>query len=245
MIFTRLFAHIRSQHWGALQLELMVVIVGVFLGLQIDNWNDERKTRHLEIELLESLATDLADTVGDLDYNVALMDSGIASANELLEHMDSSAPYEDHIPALITRAFIWTKLRMSSGTIKSLEAEGLNIISNQQLRSQIISAFGATLEHHREWESIVVAQTNQFILEEAPERFVSGFDGMGIGSDDEQWGRFEPLDYEQLRRDPVFRYRLLTSRNLSAGFQRIQNKPFRQQLIKLKQDIEREVSARE
>ena len=35
-------AHLRRQDWTAVAIELVVVIVGVFIGVQASNWNAER-----------------------------------------------------------------------------------------------------------------------------------------------------------------------------------------------------------
>jgi hypothetical protein len=42
MILTRLTAHLRSQNWFAVVLEFIIVAVGVVMGLQVSNWNDNR-----------------------------------------------------------------------------------------------------------------------------------------------------------------------------------------------------------
>ena len=42
-------------------------MVGILLALQVDNWNEERKERRDELELLEALKTDLVLTRNEMD----------------------------------------------------------------------------------------------------------------------------------------------------------------------------------
>lgn len=39
MIASRLLQHLKQQHWTGALIELVIVILGVFIGLQTNNWN--------------------------------------------------------------------------------------------------------------------------------------------------------------------------------------------------------------
>ena len=45
MILRRVFEHIRPQAWTAIVIDLVIVVLGVFIGTQVSNWNTERETR--------------------------------------------------------------------------------------------------------------------------------------------------------------------------------------------------------
>ena len=55
MILRRLTANLRAQNWTAIAIEFVIVVVGVFIGTQVSNWNQERvekrETRRLITEL--------------------------------------------------------------------------------------------------------------------------------------------------------------------------------------------------
>lgn len=63
MIIKRVAELIRQQHWTAVAIELMVVVVGVFIGLQVDNWNQTRHERALERQYQTRLLDDLRSTL--------------------------------------------------------------------------------------------------------------------------------------------------------------------------------------
>ena len=64
-------ANLRAQNWTAVAIELAIVIVGVFIGIQAANWNQARQQRsetrlllsQLEVEL--GAFTDLLDGIDD------------------------------------------------------------------------------------------------------------------------------------------------------------------------------------
>ncbi|MEX0644258.1 MAG: hypothetical protein WD076_03050 [Parvularculaceae bacterium] len=39
MSLRRVIAHFRKQEWTAIALDFLIVVVGVFVGLQVTNWN--------------------------------------------------------------------------------------------------------------------------------------------------------------------------------------------------------------
>jgi flagellar biosynthesis protein FliQ len=45
MILRRVIAHFRKQGWTAIAIDLVIVVVGVFIGLQVANWNAARQAR--------------------------------------------------------------------------------------------------------------------------------------------------------------------------------------------------------
>ena len=48
MILRRIVENLKQQHWTSVFIELAVVVFGVFIGLQVDNWNQARSDRAAE-----------------------------------------------------------------------------------------------------------------------------------------------------------------------------------------------------
>ena len=59
MIFKRFAANLRAQNWLAIAIELAIVVVGVFIGTLVANWNQQRlersETRRMIVQLQPSL----------------------------------------------------------------------------------------------------------------------------------------------------------------------------------------------
>jgi hypothetical protein len=45
MLLRRITKHVKDQNWFAVGLDFFIVVVGVFIGIQLGNWNDTRQTR--------------------------------------------------------------------------------------------------------------------------------------------------------------------------------------------------------
>ena len=55
VFLNRIAAHLRQQNWFALAAEFLIVVSGVFLGLQAANWKEERQEREDEAKILARL----------------------------------------------------------------------------------------------------------------------------------------------------------------------------------------------
>ena len=43
MILRRVIAHVRKQEWTAIAIDFVIAVVGVFVGIQVGNWNESRR----------------------------------------------------------------------------------------------------------------------------------------------------------------------------------------------------------
>ena len=59
MIFKRAAARLHAQDWVAITIELAIVIIGVFIGLQVSNWNQERLENRETQQILARLKPEL------------------------------------------------------------------------------------------------------------------------------------------------------------------------------------------
>lgn len=67
MIFKRAIAKLRAQDWTAIAIELAIVVVGVFIGMQVSNWNQDRIERRETARMLIELKPALQGFVDHYD----------------------------------------------------------------------------------------------------------------------------------------------------------------------------------
>ena len=64
MLLRRVIAHFRRQEWTAIALDFFIVVTGVFIGIQVSNWNaaraDEARARAYLERIVADLDADLA-----------------------------------------------------------------------------------------------------------------------------------------------------------------------------------------
>ena len=75
MILQRLATSIRKQDWVTVVIETLIVVFGVFIGLQVNNWNGERADRALERIYIERLTDDLSEDVRRIDWLINIYET--------------------------------------------------------------------------------------------------------------------------------------------------------------------------
>jgi hypothetical protein len=63
MLLRRVIEHVRAQNWTAIGIDFVIVVVGVFIGIQVSNWNANRSEIARERLLLGELRSELAESV--------------------------------------------------------------------------------------------------------------------------------------------------------------------------------------
>ncbi len=64
MLLRRITEHVKAQNWTAVALDFVIVVVGVFIGIQLGNWNEAMQRRDREQQYLERLDLEM-DTIRD------------------------------------------------------------------------------------------------------------------------------------------------------------------------------------
>lgn len=59
MILRRLTSSLKEQHWTTIVIELLIVIIGVFIGTQVSNWNEGRIEKQQTVRMLQQLDPEL------------------------------------------------------------------------------------------------------------------------------------------------------------------------------------------
>jgi hypothetical protein len=59
MILQRMAKALRAQQWPTVVTEVMIVVVGIFLGLQADNWNNARLNQALATTYMSRIESEL------------------------------------------------------------------------------------------------------------------------------------------------------------------------------------------
>ncbi len=71
MILRRLTKHVKDQNWFAVALDFIIVVAGVFLGIQIGNWNADAALSRKAVVLERQLVFELADEA--IEYRARLL----------------------------------------------------------------------------------------------------------------------------------------------------------------------------
>ena len=59
MILRRIGTALKNQDWFVVVVEVLIVVVGIYIGLQVDDWNKERENREISKTYYARLIDDL------------------------------------------------------------------------------------------------------------------------------------------------------------------------------------------
>jgi hypothetical protein len=79
-MLTRLRKYLAEANYGALGLEVIVVIVGILIAFQIDRWAQEQRESQQEHQYILRLKN-------DLQYEIAVMTDSLGTADQRMAHI--------------------------------------------------------------------------------------------------------------------------------------------------------------
>ena len=89
MLLRRFVAHARKQDWMAIAIEFVLLVLGVFLGIQVANWNEARHERALEAEYVARLQRDFRAIDARMTANLSSWERNSAAPIRLLADLES------------------------------------------------------------------------------------------------------------------------------------------------------------
>lgn len=146
----KFFIHIRksllmenktSKYFKYAVGEIVLVVIGILIALQINNWNQERINTKIEesllIELLENLSINeerLAQSIKD-EYTSA------KSISYVVKSLENKNVYHDTMNYHYGRADFSADVVISSTAFEAIKSKGFDIIQSENLRKGLIDLF--------------------------------------------------------------------------------------------------------
>ncbi len=95
MILRRIREHVGKHNWFAVGVDLVIVVLGVFLGTQVSNWNAERLAHEAGESYRARIVHDIADNEHDMQVRMAYYQQVKSFALQVLGSLDGSARISD------------------------------------------------------------------------------------------------------------------------------------------------------
>ncbi|MDG2451137.1 MAG: DUF6090 family protein, partial [Saprospiraceae bacterium] len=196
--------------------EIALVVIGILIALQINNWKEWRKDRFEEREVLKNLSRGFKS---DLDNHFAKhllrTELDILRANQLLQNFTLNRPYNDSLRLKFgvlsaTGDKIWTP---QLSAYKRLESKGLDLITNDSLLNSIIDIYNLDYPRINNIFDNYLKNIYDYGRPIARRQFLTQYAGQTF------YG-FIPIDYSSLKEDAEF---LNTLKTLYGNSQQINN----------------------
>ncbi|MCR9132890.1 MAG: DUF6090 family protein [bacterium] len=136
--------NLRKYFWYALG-EILLVMIGILLALQVNNWNEQRKLAGLEHELLNEILSDLRVDSSRFSYTIDDLEEQVQTAGLLRNHMDKRLPYNDSLDAHFSSVSFPPFSEVVTAGYESLKNVGVITLTTDSLRENILLYYDVAL----------------------------------------------------------------------------------------------------
>ena len=142
MLLRRIIEHVKTQNWTAVGLDFVIVVVGVFIGIQVANWNAARGERALGDEYLDGFRQDLLADAQMLETEIEARQAQRQDALTVLEFYDGRPLepivfFEAYGAAILSR-----NTRPNRNTIDEvLNTGNLRLVRDPEIRNGLLDLY--------------------------------------------------------------------------------------------------------
>ena len=140
MLLRRVIEHVKNQQWTAICIDLFIVILGVFIGTQVSNWNAEWETGKKAAVFSERLKTDMRLEAWGYESLIEYYKDVALNADRTLATMEGELQLSDE--QFVISAYRATQYKYNDryrATYDEMVSTGtIGLIADQKLRETAI-----------------------------------------------------------------------------------------------------------
>ncbi|NNK80472.1 MAG: hypothetical protein HKO93_03155 [Flavobacteriales bacterium] len=173
--------------------EIILVVIGILIALQVNDWNEQRKLKSEEIELLREMRSALTSDLEDIRSNIDEHESALRSCRLISNAFNEGLPYHDSLKFYFGDALNTTRFGHSSGPYETLKTKGADLVTNDSLRLKLSEYYDRSVAYQFDLQELSLEG-----FASAKERQFELFKGFNI------YKGLEPVDYNALRQNQYY-----------------------------------------
>lgn len=185
MVLRRVIGHLRKQEWTLIAIDFVILVFGVFLGMQVQDWNSDRQARARADVFAERLRSDLKYEEWNYQYLENYYGEVLANAGRAIDALTGDNAMDDE--QFVISAYRASQYRFNGrrrATYDELVSTGtIGLISDQELRSTAVVVYNddllnevqersAASDYRREFRRTAPARLQHALLERCGDRIV-------------------------------------------------------------------------
>ena len=157
MIMRRLAQSLKEQNWTAITIEFVLLVLGVFFGIQAANWNEARRDQDRERAYLVRISSELDESIASIEMSIELTQQRMAM-NQLVIDSASDPSLVRADPGRFIQAVkqgnYTYQPNVHGYTFEEIKANGeLGIFSDPELSLDLM-AFYADTQSRTQWDEL-------------------------------------------------------------------------------------------
>ncbi|MCJ7466881.1 MAG: DUF6090 family protein [Maribacter sp.] len=186
--------------------EIVLVVIGILIALQINNWNENRKVDLLEKDLLNEVKNGLEYDLVQLENAIDFQRSSLESQDIISDWVEGKIAYNDSLGIHFLHSIFNANVQFKEAPYTTLQQIGLQIIKNDSLRNQISNLYDLEYQNIYWWQDD---------YEKIKTRFRNSFADLGFDIKNQKNrsdGEIVPIDPLNLKSDSAFIFDLKGAR---------------------------------
>jgi len=147
MLLRRVTQHVKDQNWFAVFVDFFIVVVGVFVGIQVANWNDLQKDKQRAAEYLSRIQVELLSNQKDMERRIEFFSRARNYGLATLKNIDQPAETLDESFLIDTyQASHSLPRKIARATYDELLSVGaINAIGNKEIRARLAQYYRSSV----------------------------------------------------------------------------------------------------
>lgn len=177
--------------------EIVLVVIGILIALQINNWNIHNKLKVQEETIIREVERNIESNISEMKLDLEQISNQINSIEIIIAHLNSEQEYHDSLATHFGSINSYRYFNSVETGYQLLVSKGAENIMNEDLRISLTTYFGEGLEDINHSMLLLQNHYNQYILDifrlhfevDATKPFFSGS------------AKAIPIDYNNLKND--------------------------------------------
>jgi hypothetical protein len=181
--------------------EIILVFIGIAMALQFNNWNETKKTREKEQQVLTEIISDLEFTLQDLDRVINTRTNNlkrtINSINAVIDILETDKSYYDSLAYTFRAINAYDDIHFKTSGYQSLVSIGTDLVEDPNLRSAIGEFHTSSIKETKGRFEEVHLDFYSYMIDNYRIKFTSVFDENSLE-------KLIPNDFEALKKDKEY-----------------------------------------
>lgn len=139
MLLRSVTKHVKNQNWFAIWIDLLIVILGVFIGMEIANWYQDQSDRVGAQKLVTRLERDFEDRKAELIRLSEIHYEATVALDSLLTTLEigGSLPKDEVLAKLQSALYIESPPSLSISFLAMVSSGRLDLLDETRLRATL------------------------------------------------------------------------------------------------------------